>query len=44
MAVELKEPWFHPIAYFLVDCLNGKMHAQLIKEAINLFTEAGSDI
>lgn len=44
MAVELKEPWFHPIAYFLVDRVNGKMQAQLIKKAINLLTEAGLDV
>ena len=44
MAVGLKEPWFHPIAYFLVDRVTGKMQAQLIKEAITLLTEAGLDI
>ena len=44
MAVGLKKPWFHPIAYFLVDHVNGKMQAQLIKEAINLLTEAALDV
>ena len=44
MAVGLKQPWFHPIAYFLVYCVNGKMQAQLIKEGINLLTEAGLDV
>ncbi|CAB4019071.1 DNA transposase THAP9 [Paramuricea clavata] len=44
MAVGLKKPWFHPIAYFLVDRVNGKMQAQLIKEAINLLTEAALDV
>ena len=44
MAVGLKEPWFHPVAYFLVHRVTGKMQAQLIKEAINLLTEAGLDV
>ena len=44
MAVGLKEPWFHPIAYFLADRVTSKMQAQLIKEAINLLTEAELDI
>ena len=44
MAVGLKEPWFHPIAYFLADRIISKMQAQLIKEAINLLTEAELDI
>ncbi len=44
MAVGLKKPWFHPIAYFLVDRVNGKMQAELIKEAINLLTEAALDV
>ena len=46
MAVGLKMPWFHdhPIAYFLVDHFNAEMQAHIIKEAINLLTEAGLDI
>ena len=44
MAVGLKEPWLHPIAYFLVDRVNGKMQVPLIKEAINFLTEAGLDV
>jgi hypothetical protein len=44
MAVGLKKPWFHPIAYFLVDHVNGKMQAQFIKEAIYLLTEAALDV
>ena len=44
MAVGLKRPWFHPIAYFLVDRVNAEMQAQIIKEAINLLTETGLDV
>ena len=44
MAVGLKRPRFHPIAYFLVDRVNAEMQAQIIKEAINLLTEAGLDV
>ncbi|CAB3977737.1 THAP domain-containing 9 [Paramuricea clavata] len=43
MAVRLKKPWFHPFAYFLVDRVNAKMQAQIIKEGINLLTDAGLD-
>ena len=38
MAVGLKRPWFHPIAYFLVD------QAQIINEAISLLTEASLEV
>jgi hypothetical protein len=34
MAVGLRKPWFHPIAYFLVDRVDAQMQAQIIKEAI----------
>ncbi len=44
MAVGRKKPWFHPIAYFLVDRVNAKMQAQIIKEGINLLTDAGLDV
>ena len=44
MAVGLKRPWFHPIAYFLVNRVNAEMQAQIINEAINLITEAGLDV
>jgi hypothetical protein len=45
MAVGLKKPWFHPIiAYFLVDRVDAQMQAQIIKEAVNLLTDAGLDV
>jgi hypothetical protein len=44
MAVGLRKPWFHPIAYFLVDHVDAQMHAQIIKEAITLLTDAGLDV
>ncbi len=44
MAVGLKNPWCHPIAYFLVDRVNAVMQAQIIKESINLLTDAGLDV
>ncbi len=44
IAVGLKRPWFHHIAYCLVDHINAEMQAQIIKEAINLLTEAGLDV
>ena len=44
MAVGLKRPWFHPIAYFMVDRVTSKMQAQLINEAINLLTEGGLEV
>ncbi len=44
MAVGLKNPWYHPIAYFLVDHVNAVMQAQIIKESINLLTDAGLDV
>ena len=44
MAVGLKKPWFHHIAYFLVDRVDAQMQAQIIKEAINLLTDAELDV
>ena len=44
MAVGLKQPWSYPIAYFLCNHLNSKMQAQIIKEPINLLTDAGLDV
>ena len=44
IAVGRKRPWFHHIAYCLVDHINAEMQAQIIKEAINLLTEAGLDV
>ena len=44
MAVGLRKPLFHPIAYFLVDRVDAQMQAQIIKEAINLLTDAGLDV
>ena len=44
MAVGLKNPWFHPVAYFLVDRLNSQMQAQIIKESINHLTDAGLEV
>ena len=44
MAAGLKHPWFHPIGYFLVDCVNSKMQAQIINEGINLLTDAGLEV
>ena len=44
MAAGLKKRWHHPIAYFLVDRVTAEMQAQIIKEAINLLTEAGLDV
>ena len=41
MAIGSKNPWFHPVAYFLVDCLNSQIQAQIIKESINHLTDAG---
>ena len=34
MAVGLKRPRFHPVAYFLVDHITSKMQVQIINEAI----------
>ena len=44
MAVGLKQPWSHPIAYFLVNGLTSKTQTQIIKESINLLTDAGLDV
>ena len=44
MAVRLKKLWSQPIAYFLADRVNAKMQAQIIKEGINLLTEAGLEV
>ena len=44
MAVGLKRPWFHPVAYFLVDRITSKMQAQIINEAISLLTEASLEV
>ena len=44
MAVGLKNPWFHPVAYFLVDRLNSQMQAQIIKESINYLTDADLEV
>lgn len=44
MAVGLKHPWCHPVAYILVDRVTQKMQAQIINEVINLLTEGGLDI
>ena len=42
MAVGLKNPWFHPVAYFLVDRLNSQMQAQIIKEGLQSVLRTGS--
>ena len=44
MAVGLKRPWFHPVAYFLVNRVTSKMQAQIINEVINLLTEGGLEV
>ena len=44
MAVGIKQPWSHPIAYFLVNRLTSKTQSQIIKEAINLLTDASLDV
>ncbi|CAB4032804.1 THAP domain-containing 9, partial, partial [Paramuricea clavata] len=44
MAVGLQKPWSYPIAYFLVNHMDSKMQAQIIKESINLLTDAGLDV
>ena len=44
MAVGLKRPWFHPVAYFLVNHVTSKMQAQIINEAISLLTEGGLEV
>jgi hypothetical protein len=44
MAVGLQKPWSYPIAYFLVNHMDSKMQAQIIKDSINLLTDAGLDV
>lgn len=44
MAVGLQKPWSYPIAYFLVNHMDSKMQAQILKESINLLTNAGLDV
>jgi hypothetical protein len=44
MAVGLQKPWSYPIAYFLVNHMDSKMQAQIIKESINLLIDAGLDV
>ena len=44
MAVGIKQPWSYPIAYFLVNRLTSKTQSQVIKEAINLLTDATLDV
>ena len=44
MAVGLQKPWSYPIAYFLVNHMDSKMQAQIIKESINLLTDAGLEV
>ena len=44
MAVGLQKPWSYPIAYFLVNHMDSKIQAQIIKESINLLTEASLDV
>jgi hypothetical protein len=44
MTVGLQNPWSYPIAYFLVNHMDFKMQAQIIKESINLLTYAGLDV
>ena len=44
MAVGLQKQWSYPIAYFLVNHMDSKMQAQVIKESINLLTDAGLDV
>ena len=44
IAVGLKNPWFHPVAYFLVDHLNSQMQAQIIKQSINNLTDADLEV
>ena len=44
MAVGLQKPWSYSIAYFLVNHMDSKMQAQIIKESINLLTDAGLEV
>jgi hypothetical protein len=44
MAVGLQKPWSYPIAYFLTNHMDAPMQAQIIKESINLLTDAGLDV
>ena len=44
MAVGLKQPWSYPIAYFLVNGLTARTQSQIIKESINLITDAGLEV
>ncbi len=44
MPVGIKQPWSYPIAYFLVNRLTSKTQSQVIKEAINLLTDATLDV
>ena len=38
------EKFMVPVAYFLVDCLNSQMQAQIIKESISHLTDAGLEV
>ena len=44
MAVGLKQPWCYPVAYFLVKGLSSKTQTQIIRESLNLLTDAGLDV
>ena len=44
MTVGLQNPCSYPITYFLVNHMDFKMQAQIIKESINLLTDAGLDV
>jgi hypothetical protein len=44
MAVGLQKPWSYPIAYFLTNHIDAPMQAQIIKESLNLLTDAGLDV
>ena len=44
MAVDLQNPWSYPIAYFLVNHMDSKMQDQIIKDSINLLTDASLQV